>query len=211
VHVRSLGNWTRALHAHALARRTGGDEATMEAQLDGPYGAPAEDVFRTEVAVLVGAGIGVTPFASVLASLLARSEGAAPGIGPCGGCTSCGWRAISTPSSGLPTSCARSRTRDTRGLFDLRMWITSARADAAGGTLGVALDLLAAHTGRDPITGLRARARFGQPDWDALLDEVAKAHAGAATGVFFCGPHGLAPTLRRAAASRAMRFHEEQF
>ena len=29
-----------------------------EVRIDGPYGAPAEDVFNVEVAVLVGAGIG---------------------------------------------------------------------------------------------------------------------------------------------------------
>lgn len=27
-------------------------------RIDGPYGAPAEDVFKAEVAVLIGAGIG---------------------------------------------------------------------------------------------------------------------------------------------------------
>lgn len=31
-------------------------------RIDGPYGAPAEDVFNVEIAVLVGAGIGMTPF-----------------------------------------------------------------------------------------------------------------------------------------------------
>ncbi|KAF9082436.1 hypothetical protein BGX23_012467 [Mortierella sp. AD031] len=34
--------------------------------LDGPYGSPSEDAFNYEIAVLVGADIGVTPFASVL-------------------------------------------------------------------------------------------------------------------------------------------------
>lgn len=29
-----------------------------EVRIDGPYGAPAEDVFNVEVAVLIGAGIG---------------------------------------------------------------------------------------------------------------------------------------------------------
>jgi NADPH oxidase 1 len=29
-------------------------------RVDGPYGAPAEDVFNVEIAVLVGAGIGMT-------------------------------------------------------------------------------------------------------------------------------------------------------
>src|SRR6266850_1521759 len=35
-------------------------------RIDGPYGGLAEDVFNSEVAVLIGAGIGVTPFASIL-------------------------------------------------------------------------------------------------------------------------------------------------
>jgi NADPH oxidase 1 len=35
-------------------------------RIDGPYGGPTEDVFNVEVAVLIGTGIGVTPFASIL-------------------------------------------------------------------------------------------------------------------------------------------------
>jgi NADPH oxidase len=35
-------------------------------RIDGPYGAPAESFSSVEVAVLIGAGIGVTPFASIL-------------------------------------------------------------------------------------------------------------------------------------------------
>lgn len=37
--------------------------------IDGPYGSASEDVFNYEVSLLVGAGIGVTPFASVLKSI----------------------------------------------------------------------------------------------------------------------------------------------
>jgi NADPH oxidase len=43
-------------------------------RIDGPYGAPAEDVFNVEVAVLVGAGIGVTPFASILKHIWYRQR-----------------------------------------------------------------------------------------------------------------------------------------
>lgn len=35
-----------------------GSRPLPEVRIDGPYGAPAEDVFNVEVAVLVGAGIG---------------------------------------------------------------------------------------------------------------------------------------------------------
>jgi predicted ferric reductase len=37
--------------------------------VDGPFGTVSEDVFQYEVAVLIGAGIGVTPFASILKSI----------------------------------------------------------------------------------------------------------------------------------------------
>lgn len=35
-----------------------GSNSLPSVRIDGPYGAPAEDVFNAEVAVLVGAGIG---------------------------------------------------------------------------------------------------------------------------------------------------------
>lgn len=38
--------------------------------VDGPFGAPAQDHKDYNVMILVGAGIGVTPFASVLNDLL---------------------------------------------------------------------------------------------------------------------------------------------
>ena len=61
-------------------------------RIDGPYGAPAEDVFKSQVAILVGAGIGkispcinvvcivkflslgVTPFASILKHIWYRQK-----------------------------------------------------------------------------------------------------------------------------------------
>lgn len=38
-------------------------------RVDGPFGTAAEDVFKSEIAVLVGTGIGVTPWASVLKNI----------------------------------------------------------------------------------------------------------------------------------------------
>ena len=40
--------------------------------LDGPFGAPASNIFRAEHAVLVSTGIGVTPFSSILQSIMYR-------------------------------------------------------------------------------------------------------------------------------------------
>jgi len=43
--------------------------AVLRLAIDGPFGTASEDVFRYEVVMLVGAGIGVTPFASILKSV----------------------------------------------------------------------------------------------------------------------------------------------
>ena len=44
----------------------------LEIYVDGPYGAPSSHIFRAQHAVLVGTGIGVTPFASILQSIMIR-------------------------------------------------------------------------------------------------------------------------------------------
>lgn len=43
-------------------------------QIDGPFGSASEDVFQAPVAVLIGAGIGVTPFASILKHIWYRAR-----------------------------------------------------------------------------------------------------------------------------------------
>ncbi|KAI5631135.1 ferric reductase NAD binding domain-containing protein [Phthorimaea operculella] len=44
----------------------------LEIYLDGPYGAASSHIFRAQHAALIAAGIGVTPFASILQSIMYR-------------------------------------------------------------------------------------------------------------------------------------------
>jgi dual oxidase len=46
----------------------------FQIRLDGPYGEGHQDWYQFDVAVLVGGGIGVTPFASVLKDIAFRSK-----------------------------------------------------------------------------------------------------------------------------------------
>ena len=41
-------------------------EKPLEVYIDGPFGSPSSNIYRAEHAVLIGTGIGVTPFASIL-------------------------------------------------------------------------------------------------------------------------------------------------
>merc|ERR1712117_714041 len=47
-------------------------EKPLEIYVDGPFGSPSSNIYRAEHAVLVGTGIGVTPFASILQSISHR-------------------------------------------------------------------------------------------------------------------------------------------
>ena len=47
---------------------------SVQLYLDGPYGEGHQDWYRYEVAVLVGGGIGVTPFASILKDIRHKSR-----------------------------------------------------------------------------------------------------------------------------------------
>ena len=42
----------------------------FQCYIDGPYGTATREIFTTEHAVLIGAGIGVTPMASILQSIM---------------------------------------------------------------------------------------------------------------------------------------------
>ncbi|XP_040990787.1 respiratory burst oxidase homolog protein A-like [Juglans microcarpa x Juglans regia] len=84
VHIRQLGDWTQELKRLFSesceppgAGKSGllrADETTKKSLpkllIDGPYGAPAQDYSKYDVLLLVGLGIGATPFISILKDLL---------------------------------------------------------------------------------------------------------------------------------------------
>lgn len=141
-------------------------------RVDGPYGAPAEDVFNNEVAVLVGTGIGVTPFASVLKHL---------------------WHLRSQPVS-APRRLKRVEfiwiCRDPNNFAWFQSLLNSLEAQSLEQSEGDGEDFLRIHTyltkkmdiddannivlnsvgtDRDPLTELRSRTNFGRPNFARLF------------------------------------------
>ncbi|KAK1993885.1 FAD-binding domain-containing protein [Colletotrichum falcatum] len=70
LHIKTDGNWTRRL------RGLGGDSGTAEIDVgvNGPFGAPAQRFYDFSHTIIVGSGIGVTPFSGILADLQARDD-----------------------------------------------------------------------------------------------------------------------------------------
>lgn len=85
VHIRTVGDWTQELKrvlsedcgsACVIGRAKFGQIHNVDQRglpklfVDGPYGAPAQDYQNYDVLLLVGLGIGATPFISILRDLL---------------------------------------------------------------------------------------------------------------------------------------------
>jgi len=60
LHIKADGDWTRAL------RELPSD---IEVGIDGPFGAPAQRFYEYDRSLIIGAGVGVTPFSAIISDL----------------------------------------------------------------------------------------------------------------------------------------------
>ena len=207
VHARSLGNWTAALRETVEQRTARGDAAPLVAYLDGPYGSPSRHLFQARYAVMIAAGIGVTPFASILESIALR-DGAGDKLEHADfywlnrDQTSFEWFAALL--AGLETERHADR-------LTIHIHMTGGRAGVSAAGVEVARELLREHGHADLVTGLRAKTHMGHPHWEAELAAIQRARAPEPVHVFFCGPPGLGRTIRTLAARLGMPYREERF
>lgn len=66
LHIKTGGNWTKRVRDLARGRL---DTIPIEVGINGPFGAPAQRFYDYSHTIVVGAGIGVTPFSGILADL----------------------------------------------------------------------------------------------------------------------------------------------
>jgi predicted ferric reductase len=211
-HVRAVGNWTRALRERLPGLLTAG---TPSAQLDGPHGTASRRLLQVPHAIAIAGGIGVTPFASILQSLLLRSreQGAqAPGLRK----LHFVWLARDQEAFEWFTELLASlEQRDARGVLDAHVFMTKGRADMAGGMLELAQHLLSRRSAGDVITGLRSPTGLGAPDFDALIESFCAPTEGdpelPAPQVFFCGPSSLERVVKRTCLRLGLRMRAERF
>lgn len=209
VHVRSLGNWTAALR-----RRVEHDESTPGAQplvayVDGPYGSPSAHIFDSRFAVFIGAGIGVTPFASVLESLVLRANGSAP---PKLKKAYFFWLNKDQYSfEWFAALLGELEKIDKKEMLQIHLCMTAGRAGATALALEAARGVMHAQGRSDIITGLRTQTHMGHPDWDKMLGTIKAFHEGSTVDVYFCGPAGLGAKIRRVCVRLGMPFREERF
>ena len=205
-HVRSLGNWTSALR-----RKVESGEGPPNVYVDGPYGSPSAAIFESRFAVLIGAGIGVTPFASVLESIVLRSGETSPRPSKLERAHFFWLNRDQYSFEWFGELLRDLEKRDQKGLLDVHLCMTGARAGAVALGVELARQMMRDEGRSDMITGLRHFTHVGPPDWPRLLGAIASRHAPNRVDVFFCGPPGLARKLEAVCEKLGMPFHEERF
>ncbi|KAL5457610.1 hypothetical protein EMCRGX_G034885 [Ephydatia muelleri] len=194
VHIRIVGDWTQE-----LSRQLGEGRNTFQqawelpiVAIDGPFGTASEDVFEHEVGMLVGAGIGVTPFASILKSIFYKlttekkiSLKKVYFYWICPEPQSFEWFADMLSSvEGQLTAKGMS------DFLDIHIYLSRGWKDKDAFAV-----YLREGEERDAVTGLQARTHYGRPDWSKIFDEISVSHSNTDVGVFFCGPPVLSHNL----------------
>lgn len=223
VHVRQVGDFTKALGdatgagaaqaklyegvdpmgMYEVALQNGQQMPML--RIDGPYGAPAEDVFENEIAVLIGTGIGVTPWASILKNIWHLRNGPNPPtrlrrvefLWVCKDTSSFEWfqtllsslEQQSTDAAGLPGG---------NGVEFLKIHSYLTQKLDMDTTQNIVLNSVGAAL--DPLTELKSRTNFGRPNFaklfasmrDGIMDRTylsgLEGSMKTTVGVYFCGP-----------------------
>ncbi|KAJ1327895.1 NADPH oxidase 1 [Microdochium nivale] len=251
VHIRQVGDFTRALGdavgagaaqaklydgvdpmgMYEVALQNGQQMPVL--RIDGPYGAPAEDVFENEIAVVIGTGIGVTPWAAILKNIWHLRQSPNPPkrlrriefIWVCKDTGSFEW--FQTLLSSLESqSTEAARLPGSNGVEFLKIHTFLTQKLDMDTQQNIVLNSVGAD--HDPLTELKSRTNFGRPNFgrifegmrDGILDRTyingLEGSMTTTVGVYFCGPSAAARDIKKATKQAStkevnFRFWKEHF
>ncbi|XP_073114616.1 putative respiratory burst oxidase homolog protein H isoform X2 [Elaeis guineensis] len=253
VHIRTLGDWTTALRnlfgkvceSQVLSKKANlvrlettvvADAQIEETRfpkllIDGPYGAPAQNYKKYDILLLIGLGIGATPFISILKDLLNNLKSNeevqnidmadvpnTKGNGP--GRAYFYWVTREQGSfewfKGVMNDVAES---DHNNVIEMHNYLTSVyeEGDARSALIAMVQSLQHAKNGVDIVSGSRIRTHFARPNWRKVFSDLANAHKSSRIGVFYCGSPTLTKQLRDLSqefshtTTTRFHFHKENF
>lgn len=213
IHIRKAGDWTTDLMELFNPDKKMGvvQENMVNApngrpiiQIDGPFGAASEEVFKFKYVLLWAAGIGVTPFASILKQIkyqISKNE-----------------TKISTVEFYWISRDMRcfewfidllKNLENTCDFLTIHLFFTGSSQKEADGTAG---------SEESVLSGLKSQTHYGRPDIKAIFRQKAEEYRGCKVGVFFCGPPIVSKELYSACGSFSnfekktfFKYHKENF
>ncbi|KAF7658751.1 hypothetical protein LDENG_00008450 [Lucifuga dentata] len=199
LHIRAVGPWTsnlRELYTEESLIELG---AHPKLYLDGPFGEGHQEWIDFEVSVLVGGGIGVTPFASILKDLVFKSSIKSK--------TQCKkvyfiWVTRTQRQFEWLSDIIREvEEMDTQELVSVHTYITQVaeKFDLRTTMLYVCERHFQKVWNRSLFTGLRSVTHFGRPPFVSFFSSLQEVHPEVGKiGVFSCGPPGLTKNVEKA-------------
>ncbi|CAN1291064.1 Respiratory burst oxidase homolog protein E [Linum perenne] len=241
VHIRIVGDWTQGLKQvftevndspTVIGRAKFGQLGHMDHRgqpklyVDGPYGAPAQDYKNYDVLLLVGLGIGATPFISILRDLLNNTRTTDSNTDTSRSDYSSNSYASSSATGGSTIKKKTLRTTnahfywvtrepgsfewfkgvmdevaemDHKGQIEMHNYLTSVyeEGDARSTLITMVQALNHAKHGIDIVSGTRVRTHFARPNWREVFTKIASKHPFSTIGVFYCGMPMLAKELKK--------------
>ncbi len=218
LHIRAVGGWTGSLYSQfrdwTIARDSDALLPKIPVYLDGPYHSPSSHIYQSQHAVLIAGGIGVTPYASILQSILHQRQAQSAALN----LKKVHFYWFNRNKSSFEWFLDLLQTleaEDIKGhldLFDFHLYLTGTPENNLQlMTLYVAMDLLHHQHQVDLITKLKNQIQAGRPDWDDIFKQLKEKYPSEPVDVFYCGPRGLSRSLRQKCNRYGFSYRKENF
>ena len=209
--------------------------------IDGPYSSCARYIFDCRHVILVGGGIGVAPYASILSSLMFQFLQSCVICRHCHGVNYMNYNLennnnlkrvdfiwVTSESKNfewfLHLLCELEKnqedymalSRDEYSFLNIQLYFTRIKNTRSVDQvfLNQVINIWAQEFGSDIFTGLKSRTRFDRPEWNRLFQDLT-ANDDTATkrdiDVFFCGPKTMGMQIQQNCVNYGIRYYEERF
>jgi len=222
VHIRIVGDWTGKLskllnpdNSEGVVQENMHSAPNGKAilEIDGPFGTASEDVWKFETVMLFAAGIGATPFSSILKSIKYKIES-----------NTCDIKTVEFYWTNRDVQSFEwfidllSKLEQACPFLEINLYFTgNLNADQVRSYMNQMTNE-DTESNVDVITGLNARTTFGRPDLNAIFSQKAEQFMGKTVGVFFCGPAVMSKELLKncetytsVANNTRFKYHKENF
>jgi NAD(P)H-flavin reductase len=209
--------------------------------MKGPYSSCARCIFDCKHVILIGGGIGITPYASILQSLMAQFRASRI---ICKHCQSINYNRRDMGENrslkkvdfiwvnrnhknfewflNLLHEFEREQETylklniDERRFLDIHLYFTGIKCDENVGDIPSDLitNVWTQVAGHDVFAALKSKTHIGQPKWNELFQSF-KSGENTSTAndvsVFFCGPPSMGIDIRKYCTDYRFRYFEEKF
>ncbi|XP_055518481.1 dual oxidase 1 [Leucoraja erinacea] len=199
LHIRAVGPWTTKLRETYSPENVGKLGGNPKIYLDGPFGEGHQEWNQYEVSVLVGGGIGVTPFSSILKDLVFKSSIFNKIV-----CKKVYFIWVTRTQrqfEWMADIIREVEENDRNDLVSVHIYITqlAEKFDLRTTMLYICERHFQKVSNRSLFTGLRSITHFGRPQFVPFFNSLQEVHPEVGKiGVFSCGPPGLTKNVEKA-------------